>query len=68
MKPQLKFYGQMQKIHISKYKFVSGYTQILCSNSTATYMQKQGRTNSLYPVCMQDAYWGFQCNVKTLTE
>lgn len=58
----------MQQIRISKYKFISGYTQILCNNSTASYIQKQDRTNIPYSVCKQDAYWGFQCNLKTFTK
>lgn len=40
MKLQLKFYGQMQQIRISKFKFISGYTQILCYNSTGSYILK----------------------------
>lgn len=67
MKPQLQFYGQMQQIHISKYKFISGYTQIFCNNFAASYILKQDRTNIPYSVSKQDAYWGFQCNLKTYT-
>lgn len=42
MKPQLKFYGPMQQIHISKHKFISGYTQIefVITLLLATYKNK----------------------------
>lgn len=68
MKSQLKFYGQIQQIHISKHTFISGYTQIPCNNSTASYILKQDRTNIQYSVCKQDSYWGFQGNLKTFTK